>query len=196
MFNVVSFRQFFVTMLHSKQLLVIFATRTWSLWRKRNVQLQDNKLRQLSRLAEYTLQTKLSQTTDLNATSRMKVECWPLPPTTFVKCNINVAVFMQEHKVNIEECLRNKIGQYIAVFSYYISVAFKPIEAEAWVCKLVVEDVNHFKPDTSEYSFIINKCHTFVSNFQDYIVVFSRQQTETFMLLHRQLYLNSSNISH
>jgi hypothetical protein len=59
----------------------------------------------------HTPETKLSQTTDLNATSRMKVECWQLPPTTFVKCNIDVAVFMQEHRVNMEPSLRNEIGK-------------------------------------------------------------------------------------
>jgi hypothetical protein len=43
-------------------------------------------------------------------------------------------------------------------------------------CKKVVEDVNHPKANRSEYGFIIHKCCSFISNYQDYVVDFARRQ--------------------
>jgi hypothetical protein len=43
-------------------------------------------------------------------------------------------------------------------------------------CKMVVDDVNNMKPNHSEYDSIIQDCGTLLSNYNDFIVVFTRHQ--------------------
>ncbi|PNY11427.1 hypothetical protein L195_g008033 [Trifolium pratense] len=109
----------------TEQFLVTFAMTAWSLWRKRNVKLWEQQTESVDHVLahpDYTLQTWMcAQNRQQSSSSarRSQVEHWQPPPTTFVKCNIDAAVFAPEQKATEAEAWGLLQGlEWIATLGY------------------------------------------------------------------------------
>jgi hypothetical protein len=101
----------------------------------------------------------------------MQPASWQPPATSFVKCNIDAAIFISEQKVSTGACLHNEKGEFLADLSCYHNAVLTPADAEVlgllqgleWIatlgynkvivemdCKTAVDDVKHNKPNRSE----------------------------------------------
>jgi hypothetical protein len=95
-------------------------------------------------------------------------------------------------------CIRDERGHFVAAKSMYIDVVVSPAEGEAWGlhqgllwmeirgyhkvifeldCKTVVDDVHNNKPNASECDLLIDECRTLLLNYSDFIIAFTRRQT-------------------
>jgi ribonuclease HI len=123
---------------------------------------------------------------------------WQLPQAEFVKCNLDAAIFSTEKKVSVGDCIRDTREHFILEMFAYNNGVVTAAEAEAWAlqqgimwiaileyqnvmfeldCKTVVEDVHSSKVNYSEYGLLIDDCKSLLSNHTNYLVVFTRRQT-------------------
>jgi ribonuclease HI len=186
------------------QQLVSFAMTSWSLWRKRNLQLWEQKIESTSQVigrANGTLQAwqHARQPTDTVQPPQQHVQVtpWQPPPTDFVKCNLDAAIFVHEQCIGMGACLRDDKGNFILAMTTHENVVMTAQEAEAWSlyqgiqwvanlgynkvifeldCKIVVDDVNKMSINQSEYGSIIQNCRTLLHHYNNFIVVFARRQ--------------------
>ena len=168
------------------------------------MKLWENKtetVQQVINIANHTIQAWThanNNTTSIQAQARREQRLsWLPPPSTYLKCNIDAAVFTLENKVSMGACLRDELGGFIAAFSCHDNGMYTAAEAEAWGlckgiewiaqlgynkvifemdCKMVVDDVHKYKPNRSEYGSIIRNCRTLLSNYSDFVVGFARRQ--------------------
>jgi hypothetical protein len=122
-----SFKVFFTNILQcfNEQQLITFAMTSWSLWRKRNTKLWENKVEtvmQVINKANYTLEA-WNHANNKAANRMMQAQPdqqlhWQPPPAEYLKCNIDAA---QENKVSMKACLRDKSGSFVAAFSCHDS---------------------------------------------------------------------------
>ncbi|KAK2448162.1 hypothetical protein QL285_007458 [Trifolium repens] len=168
------------------------------------MKLWENKtetVQQVINIANHTIQAWThanNNTTSIQAQARREQRLsWLPPPSTYLKCNIDAAVFTLENKVSMGACLRNESGGFIAAFSCHDNGMYTAAEAEAWGlckgiewiaqfghnkvifemdCKMVVDDVHKYRPNRSEYGSLIRHCRTLLSNYSDFVVGFARRQ--------------------
>ncbi|XP_045831364.1 uncharacterized protein LOC123922710 [Trifolium pratense] len=186
------------------QQLVSFAMISWSLWRKRNLQLWEQKTESTTQVigrANGTLQAwqQARQPADIAHPRQQQVQVtpWQPPPLNFVKCNLDAAIFAHEQRIGMGACLRDDKGSFILAMTAHEDVVMTAQEAEAWSlyqgiqwvaslgynkvvfeldCKIVVDDVNKMSINQSEYGSIIQNCRTLLHHYNDFIVVFTRRQ--------------------
>ncbi|CAJ2634757.1 unnamed protein product [Trifolium pratense] len=155
--------------------LITFAMTAWSLWRKRNMHLWENKIETIMQVvhrANNTIQAwrqaKLNNTNRPHQSQHDQRVPWQTPPPSYLKCNIDAAVFSHDNKVSLGACLRDEKGVFVAAFSCHENGSYTACEAEAWGlykrieriallgyssvifeldCKMVVDDMHNPKPN-------------------------------------------------
>ncbi|PNY14146.1 ribonuclease H, partial [Trifolium pratense] len=135
------FKEFFTNILqrfHEDQ-LIAFAMTAWSLWRKRNMHLWENKIETIMQVvhrANNTIQAwrqaKLNNTNRPHQSQHDQRVPWQTPPPSYLKCNIDAAVFSHDNKVSLGACLRDEKGVFVAAFSCHENGSYTACEAEAW----------------------------------------------------------------
>jgi hypothetical protein len=56
---------------------------------------------------------------------------WKLPPTNYLKCNIDGALFTMSNQVSMRACIRDENGQFVAATTMYIDAIVTPTGGEA-----------------------------------------------------------------
>ncbi|PNX57625.1 cytochrome p450 [Trifolium pratense] len=120
------------------------------------------------------------------------------PPTEFLRCNVDAALFTISNQVSMGACIRDEKGRFLAATTRYINAKKNDTgrrrsmglqQAMTWMgmfgyhkvifhmdCKMVVDDAHNKKYNLSEYGSLIDDCRTILSNYSNFIVAFTRRQ--------------------
>jgi ribonuclease HI len=120
---------------------------------------------------------------------------------------------MTDNKVGMRACIRVEKRNFIVTMTTNKEGVMTSSEAEAWSlnqgipwrvslgyhkiylemdCKIVVDDVNNMKHNQSKYSPIIHDCRTLLSNYNNFIVVFTSRGDNEPNQLEKSLRLDST----
>jgi hypothetical protein len=134
-----SFQEVFIKLckeLNSSQ-LVNFAMTSWSIWKKRNLKLWENKDEspdQAVHRAQGVLRAwHMARQRADTAPEQKQISTarWTAPRRGYVKCNIDVAMSTADGKVSMGACLRDENGQFISAMTNVKRAVMTVAEAEA-----------------------------------------------------------------
>ena len=120
--------------------LITFAMIAWSLWRKRNLQLWEDKTETMEHIIGRTQGTlhawqhaRHTHTNDRTQQHHVQHGYWQPPPPNYFKCNIDAAFFTKKKKkVSMGACLRDEKGTFVAALTTYCEAVMTIVEGEAW----------------------------------------------------------------
>jgi ribonuclease HI len=137
---------------------------------------------------------------DSNTTTQSinKYTRWQPPVTGTVKCNIDAALFNDQHKFGVGMCIRNNQGRFVKAKTMWFDGNPPPKEAEAcalkegisWLgelefskvvieldCMLVVNAIKNNSNNRTEFGLIIRSCRELLRNYQNFEIVFVKRST-------------------
>jgi len=183
-----SFGDVFTRMWHrlSVKQLVSFSMTSWSIWKRRNFQLWENKIespnqtlhRAQAVLNAWECARRVHQTHTMTE-QQPHAAVWQPPRAGLLKCNVDASISTADQKISMGAVLRDSEGRFVRAMTNVLNASMSPAESEAWGlhqglkwittlghqkvifesdCKMLVDDVHSNKVNHSEYGLIVKSC--------------------------------------
>jgi hypothetical protein len=133
----------------------------WSLWRKRNLKLWEDKTETMEHVIGRTQGTLHAWQHARHSHTNDEKGTFVAALTTYCEAVMTIA---EGEAWGLYQGI-----QWISSLGYH-NVIFE------LDCKMVVDDVHNSKMNLSEYGSIIQNCRTLLDHYNDFVVVFTRRQ--------------------
>jgi len=176
--------------------LVSFSMTFWSKWKRRNLQLWENKTESPNQILQHAqailnaweCARRVHQTHTMTQ-EQTHAAIWQPPRAGLLKCNVDTSVSTADRTISMRAVLRDSEGRFVQVMTDVLKASMSPTESEAWElhqglkwittlghqriifesdCKMLVDEVHSNKVNHSGYELIVKSCRNLLQNFNNH----------------------------